>query len=284
MTMPPTIEPPTLRSEPEPARAPLLTRCHDFLMRVFRRLAYFLGPAALTGVLLLLVWFVAGGPYARNVSIAGLASLAGLGTSIVLGEAVLKVFNVQLLKISGLGTWDLAFVAMWVNAASAFWYVFNLDLLERVPKVGPALARMREDASLTVAQRPWIRRLSTVGVGLFVLSPLPGSGSLGGAIIGRMLALGRVATFLTIALSGVVVCAAYAASVHKLQRQLDAVLHIPMWIKIGILLVALFVLFSFFRWLHRRAERMRQAMRAAPGAPDKSSPAAPLPSEVATPL
>ena len=83
-----------------------------------------------------------------------------------------------------LSTWQIAVWLMYLNAASALLYAYNLDLLERVPGIGPYLLRARRNAVKSLDRHRWIRRLAGVGVGLFVLTPLPGSGQLGGASSG----------------------------------------------------------------------------------------------------
>ncbi|MHC5010475.1 MAG: small multi-drug export protein [Planctomycetota bacterium] len=120
------------------------------------------------------------------------------------------------------GTWDLAWLVMYVNAASAFFYAYNLDLLERVPKLGPYLRRARMNAVVQLQEHPWVRRLATFGVGLFVFSPLPGSGSFGGCLAGRIVGLTAWASFVIVSIAGAFVAVGYAAGGRALEKWLDA--------------------------------------------------------------
>ena len=217
-------------------------RLKDWLHRFFRRLAYLFGPILATAAVWGLVRWQTTAEFAREVYIAGSASLLGAGTTIVLGKAVVG-------DTVSLGVWQLAFIVMWVNAASTFWYTYNLDLFERLPKVGPTLRQMREDAVATLRERPWIRRLSVVGVGAFVVTPLPGSGALGGAIVGRLVGVSKFATFVSVSIAGVIVSSAYALFADKLQEWMA---DIPTWVRITGAVVMIVAIFLLVRWWRRR--------------------------------
>ncbi|MGE0190831.1 MAG: small multi-drug export protein [Planctomycetota bacterium] len=270
--MTPSASPPPETPLPAPVHAPPIVRSWwarttDRVHRIVMRLVYLLTPIVATGLVLLLVLWLQGWDYVHQAIGAGAASLFGLGTTVVFGKAVLD--GAEWLT---LGTWDLALIVMWVNAASAFFYTWNLDLLERVPKIGPALHQMREDAQLTVTERPWIRRLSTVGVGMFVISPLPGSGALGGSIVGRLIGLSRRATALAVTWAGVIVCLVYAMLGEKVRK---AVEDVPLWIKIGGGVLGLALIWLFLRWLRRAAARTADEVRARQEAGQPAPSAAP---------
>ncbi len=261
---------PTLPTEPAPTGAPRLgfwarttDRVHRFLLRVL----YLLAPIAATGLVLLIVWWQRDWDTVRQVTYAGAASLFGLGTSVVFGKAVLH--DAKWLTLS---TWELAFVVMWVNAASSYFYTWNFDLLERLPKIGRALHAAREDARLALDHRRWIRRLSTIGVGAFVISPLPGSGSLAGSIMGQMIGLSRRATALTVTCAGAIVCVSYAVLARRVEGLLKAV---PWWVNAGGVLILLISIWFVMRWMRRTAARVAEQARReqAAAASDPTSPA-----------
>jgi uncharacterized membrane protein len=168
------------------------------------RLLFVLGPIGLTLVLFGLVWILASPEKAREVTVAATASIFVLGTAVVLGPAALGD------TIRELSTWDLALIVIYLTCVTAFFFSYNLDLLHRVPVIGAPLRRARINAVRTLRERPWIRRWATIGVGLFVFLPLPGSGSLGGSLVGRLLGLKRITCFLTVSTAGLVVCLIYA--------------------------------------------------------------------------
>lgn len=229
----------------EPAHADQLDERVGFLWRT----AYLLGPLALTAGVLGVIYLVAGERNMYEVLGAGGASLFGAGTTVVFGKAVIGDKLVQL----ELSTWDLAFVVMYVNAVSAWWYTYNLPLLQHVPKIGPYMKRARDNAVLTLKHRPWIRRWAVVGVGAFVITPLPGSGALGGALMGRIIGISKRATFISVSVAGVVVCVAYAMLARQLEDALNQLEeYLPPWVRIAIAvliaLVMIWIMSKLVRW------------------------------------
>ncbi len=231
--------------EPIPPAHPL-----DPPVGFWRRVAYLLGPFGATA-------FVLGGIYlftddwtVHEVWITGLVSLLGAGTTVIFGEAALgdQVYDLKL------GTWQLAYVVMFVNSASTFWYTYNLDLLQRVPKIGPALRRARRNAAIMLTHRKWIRRWAVVGVGIFVVTPLPGSGALGGALVGRIVGVTKRATFISVSVAGVIVSIAYAMLASELKELLDKIEHFaPPWVRVTVAvlmaIVMVYLMTKLVRWL-----------------------------------
>lgn len=214
------------------------------------RVLYVLGPFAATAAVLGVVYLFAGLWMLNEVWITGTVSLLGAGTTVIFGKAALgdATFDLQL------GTWQLAFIVMYVNAVSTFFYTYNLDLLQRVPKVGPTLRRARRNAAVMLKRRPWIRRWAVVGVGLFVITPLPGSGALGGALVGRIVGVSKRATFISVSIAGVVVSIAYALLANELKQALDRLEQFtPPWVRVAVFVLAaivmVYVMTKLVRWL-----------------------------------
>ncbi len=214
------------------------------------RVLYMLGPFAATAAVLGLVYLFAGLWTLNEVWITGTVSLLGAGTTVIFGKAALgdATFDLQL------GTWQLAYIVMYVNAVSTFFYTYNLDLLQRVPKVGPTLRRARRNAAVMLKRRPWIRRWAVVGVGLFVITPLPGSGALGGALVGRIVGVSKRATFISVSIAGVVVSIAYALLAEELKQALDRLEQFtPPWVRVAVFVLAaivmVYVMTKLVRWL-----------------------------------
>lgn len=222
-------------------------RGYDVSERVgfWRRAGYLLGPILISAALWFLVHLFSEGRIAEDLLFAGGASLFGLGTTVIFGPAVLP-------ELADLTTWELAVLVMWVNGASGFWYVYNLDLLQKVWKIGPWLRRERMNAVRTLEQRPWIRRLSVVGVALFVITPLPGSGALGGAIVGRLIGVSKYASFVAVSIAGVVVAFGYALLADELKQFLDREA-IPLWIRIAGVVLVILLAYLLYRIVRRLA-------------------------------
>ncbi len=214
------------------------------------RCAYLLGPIGLTALIVGVIYLFTELRVMNEILIAGGASLLGAGTTVVFGKAVV---GSKLKVLEFLGTWDLAFIVMYVNAVSAWWYAYNLDLLQKLPKVGPYMRNARKNAVLTLQQRPWIRRWAVVGVGAFVITPLPGSGALGGCLMGRILGISKKATFLSVAIAGVVVSISYALLAAQAEELLNKMEKFaPPWVRIAVAVVAalvmIWIMSKLIRW------------------------------------
>jgi uncharacterized membrane protein len=168
------------------------------------RLLLFFGPPASV----FLAWWLAdhflGTVIARESLVAAGLFLTFVGPTVILGPAVVGKTGFE-----HLSTWNLVVVAAFMSVVTAFFWTYNLDLLERVPRLGPVLKRSRERMAAWLACHRWIRRLAVFGVGFFVVLPLPGSGTMGGSVMGRILGLTRRVAFLSVSAGGVVVTLAY---------------------------------------------------------------------------
>lgn len=166
-----------------------------------------------------LCWLFEGKSVAIQVITAVGASLTFVGPAIILGPAVIGPGALPQITLS---SWQLAWIIAYNSVLMAFVYAYNLDLFERIPKIGDFFRRVRLGAAETLKGHKWIRRLATVGIVVFVILPLPGSGSLGGSIIGRLIGLGPRRTFIATAAAGVLVAFGYGYFGETLKAWLDA--------------------------------------------------------------
>ena len=224
----------------------------------WRRVLLLLGPIALTALVLWVVGEVDSRATAHEMLVMALASFFALGTTVILAPAVMGgAFHIPLIDVTAqvhLTTWEVATWIIYMNTAAAFFYAYNLDLLEKIPVMGPFLRRARLNAFASLSRHPWIRRLAGVGVVFFVLTPLPGSGQLGGCFVGRVIGLTRRATFLVVTLAGVLVCVLYAMFGVYIKRVLDE-LEVSPWGRIGValsFLVVVWFLVKLLRFLGRQ--------------------------------
>jgi hypothetical protein len=188
-------------------------------------------------------WGVAG-----QLLTATVASLLGLGPTVVFGPAILPGID--------LSPWELAALMTWTGAVVAALCSWNLDLLERIPRLGPFLASARRGAARSLRDHRWVRRLALLGVFVFVLLPLPGSGAMGGAIVARLVGLAPLAGFLIVSLACAAVAAIYAASGTALKTWLDEA-QVETAVRVGVALVVLlivWVLVKMLRWFAQQGE------------------------------
>ncbi len=216
-----------------------------------------LGPPALVALAIWGVGHLTSPRISTELLYLSLVSLFAMGTTVILAPAATgsglqipftdKTFELHL------GTWEIALWLIFLNGAAAFFYAYNMDLLERIPLIGPYLQRVRHNASKTLERHRWIRHLAGLGVVFFVLSPLPGSGQLGGCFIGRVIGLTKRTTFLVVALAGTFVAVGYALFGEYIRQLLDEIETEP-WIRVAgaaVLLVVVFFVIKLFKYLGR---------------------------------
>ncbi len=178
---------------------------HEPPPRGWRRAALVLGPLGVTLVAWAVLWAVGGATVANESLVAAGLFLTIVGATVILGPAVVG----QDYGFGHLTTWQLVGVTSFMTVVTAFFWTYNLDLLERIPRLGPVLRRSRMRMASSLSEHPWIRRLAVFGVGFFVLLPLPGSGTLGGSLVARILGLKRKVGFLAVSAGGLAVTVVY---------------------------------------------------------------------------
>jgi uncharacterized membrane protein len=77
----------------------------------------------------------------------------------------------------------------------AFFLAFHVGFMFRLPWIGAKIASLASDSEFILAHQPWMKRMTFFGLLAFVAFPLAATGSVGGAILGRLLGLSRWAIF-----------------------------------------------------------------------------------------
>jgi uncharacterized membrane protein len=83
---------------------------------------------------------------------------------------------------------SIALVDVWV----ALFMVWNFDLAERIPVLGPWVRRFIAGGRAFLAERPWLSGLYFFGIVLMAMIPFAGSGGVRGSIAGRLLGMSRL--------------------------------------------------------------------------------------------
>lgn len=101
---------------------------------------------------------------------------------------------------------------LWVDLWGTLFLVWNLALLERVPWLGPRIARLEARAEKVWQRSKRLRDLGIVGLGLFVAIPLTATGAVPGSLIGRLAGFPWALTWLAVFLGSAVRILAYTAA------------------------------------------------------------------------
>jgi hypothetical protein len=100
--------------------------------------------------------------------------------------------------LSGLTRGQLFLMVTYMDLLVASLLVVHAGVIFRIPRIGPQLAALQEDGEFILSMHPWMRRMTFIGLILFIVFPLAATGSVGGAILGRLLGMTRIATFTAI--------------------------------------------------------------------------------------
>jgi uncharacterized membrane protein len=93
--------------------------------------------------------------------------------------------------LSGIPWWAVAGSIALVDVEVGLFMVWNFDLAERIPILGPWIRRFILAGREFLAERPWLSRLYFFGIVVMVMVPFFGSGGVRGSIVGRLLGMSR---------------------------------------------------------------------------------------------
>ncbi|HEX58944.1 MAG TPA: hypothetical protein ENF26_02205 [Methanomicrobia archaeon] len=89
---------------------------------------------------------------------------------------------------------------LFIDATTALFLVWNISYAEKIPGVGRLLRRTEERGREFMGKYTWVRRLGFVGLVLFVMIPIYGTGAITGSIIGRILGMSPLRVWLAVIL------------------------------------------------------------------------------------
>lgn len=206
----------------------------------------FVLPFAIATALFIALYLIE--PYQQFLTLSGLAAayfFPPAGKESIIPIAILM----------GYPWWLVTIVIFTIDLASALFIVWNFDLALKIPLIGRLL-----DAGMTVARdyiesHPWLRRVSTIGLVLFVFFPLQGTGTMNGSVLGRLLGMSEVRVFSS-------VCAGSLASCLIISLGADVILDIyqsdPI-LGVGLLaLVAAVAVAVVMAWRMRKGKLLRR--------------------------
>jgi uncharacterized membrane protein len=108
--------------------------------------------------------------------------------------------------LTGHPWWLVTMVFFLLDVAVSLFVVWNFDLALKIPLVGRILESGMAAAQNYTENQPWIRRLSTFGLILFVFFPFQGTGAMNGSIVGRLLGMDPARVFGSVAAGSFASC------------------------------------------------------------------------------
>ncbi len=140
-----------------------------------------------------------------------------------------------------LGPWTIAGLVVWLDLATVLFMIANLDILHRMPYVGRKIREARIAGWRLLHVHKWLGKVAVLGLAIFVGFPVFGTGSIGGALFGRLVGLDRPGTVAGVLLGSVAGCSLLAVGASFVKTHESFLKH-PVWSVIVVLLMVALVL------------------------------------------
>lgn len=169
---------------------------------------------------------------------------------------------------SQFGPYELGLVIWAMDTLTAVLIVYALEGLYWIRPLKRGLDKVQANAALVLEAFPRIRKTAIVGLVLFVMFPIAGTGAVGGAFLGVLLGLHRVRLMAAISLGGLLggmMMALLASNFASALRELDAIQKDPTlrYVIIGaVILVLLGAVVALTRAYRQALEAARQSALA----------------------
>jgi len=157
-------------------------------------------PFVFTAAVLLAIGLEAGWDFVGRLVRQAVITFFGLGRFVILAGG--DPGNDA--TLSSLTRSQLFLMVTYMDLLVASLLVLHAGVIFRIPRIGPKLAALQDDGHFILGLHPWMRRTTFVGLVAFITFPLAATGSVGGAILGRLLGMSRLATFSAILVGSVV--------------------------------------------------------------------------------
>ncbi|EHQ35115.1 small multi-drug export protein [Methanoplanus limicola] len=219
------------------------------LLRFF--LPFILGIAYLGGLYISM-------PYGEFLTLAGLMFIyfvppAGKESVIPLGIAM------------GVPWWLIALSVALMDILSSLFMVLNFDLALKIPILGDRYMKSFMEAGQDFFEKhKYIERLSTIGLAIFVMIPMQGTGGVSTPIVGRMIGIPPLKVMIAVISGSILGCTVIALGTEYIRDILVADFTTGIMVIIGIVLavIAGFLIYRKNQWKlrskkpHRRNRHM----------------------------
>lgn len=164
-------------------------------------------------------------------------------------------------------------MVVYMDAMVAMMFVFHAAFLFKIPWFGPRLHDLAKDGNFILKKHPWIRRAAFLGLVAFVAFPLAATGSVGGAILSRILGMPRVRAFGAIVAGSLFGCGMMYSGSQIINRLLP---RDSPWVTIGGALVIAAIIVMLNVWYRRLKAREEAADDSLVPSPTPAAPCPPV--------
>ncbi|HEC89559.1 MAG: hypothetical protein DRN12_05055 [Thermoplasmata archaeon] len=136
----------------------------------------------------------------------------------------------------------MALSVAFIDIVVALFLMWNYDFAKKIPFIGPFIEKVENIGRSSSNKYSWIKPLRFIGIVLFVMVPFQGSGGVVGSILGRLIGMSPLNTFLAITTGSITGCIliAYFAETIKivfLQNFILGLILVILILIIGIMVV-----------------------------------------------
>jgi uncharacterized membrane protein len=199
------------------------------------------GPPVVSVLIVLGLAVAQGGDYVHKLLLRALAAFFVFGKFAILEPT------------DSLSAEALFGLILYMDLIAAVMISFHMAFMFRLPWLGEKLLALASDGEFVVQAQPWIRRATFAGLMAFVMFPVASTGSIGGAILGRLLGLPRRTTFLGVALGSLMGCGLMYFGAAFIREHVDRDHPILKWAGIAAVAAVLWLLNARYRKAKRSA-------------------------------
>jgi uncharacterized membrane protein len=152
-------------------------------------LAKFLIPWALGVVTVFFLWLVFPEDFGKYMTVFSVYSFVPLLGTISVVPTGLRL---------GIPPVPLIAFIIWTDAILALFLVWNFDYAKKIPGLGKLVERVNDTGERALQKHKWASRLGFIGVVMLVIFPLQWTGAGVGSIVGRLIGMQSLMTFLAV--------------------------------------------------------------------------------------
>lgn len=217
------------------------------------------GPFLLSGLIVAAAYFAQGPAFVSKLLGTVLATFFFFGRFVILGGS-----DPEMREVSRFFSPEFLFgMVVYMDVMVALMFVFHAAFLFKIPWLGPRLQDLAKDGHFILKRNPWIRRAAFFGLVAFVAFPLAATGSVGGAILSRILGIPRLRAFAAISLGSIAGGGMMYFGSHLINSLLPRDSH---WTTIGGAIVITAIIVSLNIWYRKLKAREGTTEGTTPGA------------------
>ncbi|MBN1762092.1 MAG: small multi-drug export protein [Methanomicrobia archaeon] len=152
-------------------------------------LAKLLIPFAIAGATVLFLWFFFPEDFGKYVTVFSVYSFVPLIGTLSVVPTGLRI---------GIPPIPLIAFIIFTDAVLALFLVWNFDYAKKVPGLGKLVERVGEQGEEALQKYKWAKRFGFIGVVLLVIFPLQWTGAGVGSIVGRLIGMQPLMTWLAV--------------------------------------------------------------------------------------